>query len=111
MTANPKAITLKHIHKACQMFDAGEAAPRRQVQSLFIILDGQRYPAKFIRNLALRLATGSDGGKSDGGRGDSVINFFEAFGIETQRGLSQLVRVVRKSSPIGSRSSRGMTRS
>jgi hypothetical protein len=60
----------------------------------------------------MRLATGRDGdGKSDRSRGDSTIRFFEEYGIETQRGLLQLVRLPTRPGQPFSRQTRNKKRS
>lgn len=92
-TSDWSRVSPKHIRQACQLFDLGEAAPRRQVQSLFLVFGGKRYPAKFIRGLAYRLATGVDAdGKRHSSSSEDTIKFFESHGMETERGPLQLVR-------------------
>ena len=58
MTIDWSRVTLEDVGRACQMYDSGAAQPKRRARSTFLLLDGKTYPAKFIRGLAYRLATG-----------------------------------------------------
>ncbi|GEM_PF-6339521 len=87
-----KRATLDHVRQACALFDSGSAAPKRHLQSMLLLLDGRRYPAKFIQALAQSLAAGSalDAERSRC-RDSNTIKFFDALGLTTQHGPSQLV--------------------
>ena len=85
-------VTVEHVRQACAMFDSGRAVPKRLVQSLVLLVDGRRYPAKFIQQAAYRLAVG---GNKDIGqrryRDSNTIGFFENLGLTAHLGPSQLV--------------------
>ena len=51
-------VRREHVLAACQLFDNGEELPRRSAKNTFLLLGDRAYPAKFIRGLAYRLATG-----------------------------------------------------
>lgn len=77
-------VTVDHVRQACDLFDAGAAVPKRPAKSTFLLLNGKSYPAKFIRGLAYRLATGVelDPGKDFTG-GDETARFFASLGLVT----------------------------
>ena len=58
MTPDWSRVTLEDVGRACQMYDSGAARPKRPARSTFLLFNGKIYPAKFIRGLAYRLATG-----------------------------------------------------
>jgi hypothetical protein len=74
MTPDWSRVTPEDVRRACQMYDSGAARPKRPARSTFLLLNGKTYPAKFIRGLAYRLATGVEldpnrdysGGSGDG---------------------------------------------
>jgi hypothetical protein len=51
-------VERKHVEEACRLYDAGALPPAPAAKSTFLIWKEQRYPAKFIRGEAYRLATG-----------------------------------------------------
>jgi hypothetical protein len=52
-------VLKNHIEEACRRYDAGENRPKQPTRTTFLIRDGERYPAKFIRGLAYEIATGT----------------------------------------------------
>jgi hypothetical protein len=58
MTPDWSQVTMENVRRASGMYDTGAAQPKRPAQSTFLLLNGKTYPAKFIRGLAYRLATG-----------------------------------------------------
>src|SRR5207248_323499 len=73
--------------RACEMYDAGAAQPKRPAQSTFLLLNGKTYPAKFIRGLAYRLATGVElDPNRDYSGGAETARFFQGLGLATQQG-------------------------
>jgi hypothetical protein len=80
---------LEHVRRACEMYDSGAAQPKRPAQSTFLLLNGKTYPAKFIRGLAYRLATGTELDPSrDYSGGQETVRFFQGLGLATQHGPS-----------------------
>ncbi len=80
-------VNISHVQQACALYDAGSVAPKRPAKSTFLILDGKAYPAKFIRGLAYRLATGVElDPNKDFSGGDETVRFFAKLGLETAIG-------------------------
>lgn len=82
-------VTVEHVERACEMYDYGTARPPRPARSTFLFLDGKAYPAKFIRGLAYRLATGVELDPNvDYSGGMETVRFFRGLGLATQHGPS-----------------------
>jgi hypothetical protein len=82
-------VTLKHVRQACELYDSGVAVPRRPARSTFLLMDNKSYPAKFIRGLAYRLATGVElDPNRDYSGGMETVRFFQALGLPTQHDQS-----------------------
>lgn len=80
---------LKHVQQACELYDSGVAVPRRPARSTFLLMNNKSYPAKFIRGLAYRLATGVELDPSrDYSGGLETVRFFHALGLPTQHDQS-----------------------
>lgn len=78
-------VTLDDVRAACVLYDSGAARPRRPAKSTFLIFEGKTYPAKFIRGLAYRLATGVELDPSqDYSGGTPTARFFDRLGLTTQ---------------------------
>ena len=87
MTPDWSRVTLEHVRRACQMYDSGAALPKRPARSTFLLLNGKTYPAKFIRGLAYRLATGVElDPNRDYSGGEETARFFQGLGLATQHG-------------------------
>jgi hypothetical protein len=87
MTPDWSRVTLEHVQRACEMYDAGAARPKRPAQSTFLVLDGKSYPAKFIRGLAYRLATGVElDPNRDYSGGAETARFFQGLGLALKHG-------------------------
>lgn len=72
-----------HVRQACDLFDAGSAVPKRPARSTFLHFNGKTYPAKFIRGLAYRIATGIElHSTKDFTGGDETTRFFSSLGFE-----------------------------
>ncbi len=85
MTPDWSKVSIDHVRQACNLYDSGRAVPKRPAKSTFLLLDGKSYPAKFIRGLAYRLATGVElDPNTDYSGGLETIRFFEALGLTTQ---------------------------
>jgi hypothetical protein len=77
-------VTVDHIRQACELFGSGAAIPKRPAKSTFLVFNGKSYPAKFIRGLAYRIATGVELNPStDYSGGDETIRFFAGLGLQT----------------------------
>jgi hypothetical protein len=89
MTPDWSRVTLENVRLACQMYDSGAARPKRSAKNTFLLLllNGKAYPAKFIRGLAYRLATGVelDPNRQYQG-GTETVRFFRGLGLATQHG-------------------------
>ncbi len=53
-------VTRKHVEEAFDQFDSQALNPKQPARSTFLELNGKKYPAKFIRGLAYKVATGVD---------------------------------------------------
>jgi hypothetical protein len=86
MSAQWDRVTIDHVRQACEIFDTGIVKPRRPAQTTFLLLDGKTYPAKFIRGLAYRLATGIELNPNRYTGGAETVRFFQGLGLATQHG-------------------------
>jgi hypothetical protein len=85
MTPDWTQVALEHVHQAYELYDSGASLPKRAAKSTFLLINGKTYPAKFIRGLAYRLATGVDLDPSrDYSGGLETIRFFESLGLSTR---------------------------
>jgi hypothetical protein len=84
-------VTLEDVRRACQMYDSGAARPKRPARSTFLLVNCKAYPAKFIRGLAYRLATGVelDPNREYSG-GLETVRFFRGLGLATQHGSASI---------------------
>jgi very-short-patch-repair endonuclease len=73
-----------HIEKACSRYDAGEDRPTHPARTTFLIRNGERYPAKFIRGLAYEIATGDKLGSNDYSGGLETVRFLSALGFSVE---------------------------
>lgn len=77
-------VTADHVRQACDLYDAGAATPKRPAKSTFLVHNGKSYPAKFIRGLAYRIATGVELDPSkDFTGGEETARFFASLGLAT----------------------------
>jgi hypothetical protein len=84
MSIDWKQVTVDHVRAACRMFDSGTAQPKRPARNTVLILAGRRYPAKFIRGLAYKIATGTELNPSrDYSGGQETVRFFSRLGLIT----------------------------
>ena len=84
MPINWSVVTLTHVQNACDLYDAGTEVPRRAAKSTFLNFRGKTYPAKFIRGLAYRLATGIElDPNTDYAGGEETSRFFSMLGLAT----------------------------
>jgi hypothetical protein len=85
ITPDWSRVTLKDVRRACQMYDSGIARAKRPARSTFLHFNGKTYPAKFIRGLAYRLATGVELDPNvDYSGGMETARFFQGLGLATQ---------------------------
>ena len=59
MAIDWKVVTSAHVDLACDDYDAGDR-PASPSRNIFLLTRGRRYPAKFIRGRAYRIATGTE---------------------------------------------------
>ena len=85
MSIDWKQVTVDHVVAACRMFDSGTAQPKRPARNTVLIFDGRRYPAKFIRGLAYKIATETELNPSrDYSGGQDTVRFFSGLGLATE---------------------------
>ncbi len=78
-------VQRKHVIEACQQYDAGIAYPSRPPKNTFLVFRGNRYPAKFIRGLAYRVATGDAlDPNTDYSGGMETARFFRGRGFDIE---------------------------
>ena len=100
MTPDWSQVRLEHVQQACGMYDAGTAVPKWPAKSTFLLLSGKTYPAKFIRGLAHRLATGVElDPVRDYAGGMETVRFFRGLGLSTRHG-SVLVPAMAATTPL-----------
>jgi len=79
------AVTADHVREACRQFDAGLVTSAHPARNTFLILDGKRYPAKFIRGVAYELATGRKlNPNTDFSGGTDTARFFQSLGFQIE---------------------------
>src|SRR4051812_8731452 len=81
MALDWSVVTVEHVRQACALYGAGTVAPKREAQTTFLLFDGRRYPAKFIRGLAYQIATGSRIDSDQYAGGLETVNFFKRLGL------------------------------
>lgn len=85
MSIDWSVVQEKHILRACQLYDNGKERPLRSAQNTFLILRGKKYPAKHIRGLAYKLATGYALNPSvDYSGGLETARFFKSLGFDVE---------------------------
>jgi hypothetical protein len=85
MTPDWSLVTVEHVRQACELYNSGKATAKRPAKSTFLLLDGKTYPAKFIRGLAYRIATGIElDPNRDYAGGPETVRFFESLGLTTR---------------------------
>jgi hypothetical protein len=77
-------VLKKHIEWACSRYDAGENHTTHPARTTFLIRNGERYPAKFIRGLAYEIATGDKLSSNDYSGGAETVRFFRALGFSVE---------------------------
>lgn len=77
-------VLKNHIEWACSRYDAGENRPTHPAITTFLIRDGERYPAKFIRGLAYEIATGDKLSSDEYSGGAETVRFFSALGFSVE---------------------------
>src|SRR5262245_53141537 len=86
-------VTYDHVVEACAQFDAGLAVPRRLVHGFFVLVDGQTYPAPFLRRLAYKVATGVElNGEAGFSNHKTVSKFFATLGFRTESVSPRIIR-------------------
>jgi len=73
-------VLKNHIKEACRRYDAEENRPTHPARTTFLTLDGEQYPAKFIRGLAYEIATGHKLSFNEYSGGAETAQFFEKLG-------------------------------
>ena len=87
MARDLNLVHLEHIEQACERYDSGTALPERPAESLFLRLNGKRYPAGFIKELAYRLAIGKESDPLPEYDDDSeTIRFYSMHGLAIESG-------------------------
>jgi hypothetical protein len=102
MTPDWSRVTLEHVRRACEMFDNGDAQPKRPALTTFLHWNGNAYPAKFIRGVAYQLATDTKldpSGDYAGGR--ETVKFFQDLGLVIEHAITASVAGVERSGAPG----------
>lgn len=81
----------RHVKEACFRYDTGDASTRRAAKNTFLLLDGKRYPAKFIRGLAYEIATGNKVSSCDYSGGAETVRFFRALGFSVEYNEKEVI--------------------
>lgn len=81
MSIDWSLVSIDHVRVACEHFDSGAAAPRRSAKTTFLSFQGRKYPAKFIRGSAFRLATGIELSSEEYSGGEETVRFFSTLGL------------------------------
>jgi len=84
VTINWSRVLKNHIEEACRRYDAEENRPTHPARTTFLVLDGEQYPAKFIRGLAYEIATGHKLSSDDYSGGAETARFFEKLGYSVE---------------------------
>ncbi|MHC1599727.1 MAG: carbon-nitrogen hydrolase family protein [Candidatus Methanospirareceae archaeon] len=90
MSIDWSRVKESHVIEACSRYAKGDKLPKRPARNTFLLLDGKRYPAKFIRGLAYEIATGYElDPNTDYTGGVETLNFFRTLGftIEYNEGV------------------------
>jgi very-short-patch-repair endonuclease len=77
-------VLKKHIEWACSRYDAGENRPTHPAINTFLIRNGKRYPAKFIRGLAYEIATGDKLSSDEYSGGMETVRFLSDLGFSVE---------------------------
>lgn len=80
MSIDWSIVKREHVIKACSLYASGQRRPTHPARNTFLVLQGEKYPAKFIRGLAYELAVGHRLNPSEDYSG----------GVETARFLTKL---------------------
>ena len=73
-----------HVKEACSRYDTGDRQPKRAAKNTFLLLDGKRYSAKFIRGWAYEIATEHELSSNDYSGGAETVRFFSALGFSVE---------------------------
>ena len=86
-------VLKNHIEWACSRYDAGENRPTHPAINTFLIRNGKRYPAKFIRGLAYEIATGDKLSSDDYSGGAETVRFLSDLGFSVEYNKKAIVEV------------------
>lgn len=84
MSIDWSKVKERHVKEACFRYDTGDTSTMRAARNTFLLLDGKRYPAKFIRGLAYEIATGNKVSSGDYSGGAETVRFFRALGFSVE---------------------------
>jgi len=84
VTIDWSRVLKNHIKEACRRYDAKENRPTQPARTTFLVLNGEQYPAKFIRGLAYEIATEHKLGSNDYSGGAETARFFEKLGYSVE---------------------------
>ena len=85
MTIDWTIVDGTHIRKACESYDSDPSLrPIKNARNTFLLINNKKYPAKFIRGQAYKVATGNTLNPStDYSGGIETVHFFENLGFNT----------------------------
>lgn len=80
----PLNITEADIHKAVQETDLSSIPPRRFYTKYFLVVDGKKYPPKYILSLANKYANGHEL-NLDGFTTQQAVDYFNKMGFQVEK--------------------------
>ncbi len=85
MATDWSIVKREHVIEACNLYDMERRIPPRPSRNTFLLLNGRRYPAKFIRGVAYELATGRKLNPNiDYEGGKQTADFFKRLGFDIE---------------------------
>ncbi len=84
MSIDWSKVTETDVRRACSQYNAGGVQSKRAARNTFLLVDENRYPAKFIRGLAYEIATGDKLSSDEYSGGMETVNFFRSLGFSVE---------------------------
>lgn len=116
MSAIPSSLTRAHVERAVQRIDRNGVPPRRGATKFHLLLNGRRYPPKYVLSLAAAEATGRELRPDEFSGGTEANHALQKLGFtiigpglpepRTQSGPTTSPRSLQKVAPKRSRSAR-----
>ena len=107
MTAIPSSLTARHVKAAIARIDRDGVPPRREATKFHVVVDGQRYPPKYVISLAVAEATGRELAPQDFSGGAETNDVLQSLGFTIEGPGS---RVLAPRGRVGRNAKRGRRR-